>query len=192
MSEESSGKTRIIMNLPKQDEQFDQILESAIVVNWADLIRGGGSGLIHVEYGLAPCGTLDYLQVWSSIKRGYWLLACTYWMSASQSHGAGVHFDNGYESEGLAHILEVVMQHQNLFGLPHDIGRQGLLQIGTPTEIQRKAAAASMSDAVDRINSFAEPTANTVAQEANREKHGVVYSLSARPLIGLHVKPLIA
>jgi hypothetical protein len=163
MAEQSPGKTRIILKVHEQDEHFAQILESAIVVSWADLIRGGGSGLIHIEYGFAPGATLDYLKVWSSIKRGYWLLACTYWMSASQSHGTGVHFDNGYESEGLAHILEVVMQHQNLLGLPQSLPQQGFLQIVTPTEIQSKAAAGWINDAVDLVNSLAEPTAKTVA-----------------------------
>jgi hypothetical protein len=147
----------VIMKLNEQDENIEQILESAVVVNWADLIRGGQSGLIHIEYGFAPSGTLDYLKVWSSIKRGYWLLACTYWMSASQSHDLGVHFDNGFESEGLAHILEVVMQHQNAFALPQNLGRQGLLQIATPTEKESKAAAASINDAFDRVNSLAKP-----------------------------------
>jgi len=149
----------VIMKLHEQDENFEHILESAVVVSWADLMRSGHSGLINIEYGFAPTGTLDYLQVWSSKKRGYWLLVCTYWMSASKSHKAGVHFDNGYASEGLAHILEVVMQHQSLFALPHNLGRQGLLQIVTPTEKEGKAAAASISDAFDRINSRAEPSA---------------------------------
>jgi hypothetical protein len=147
----------VIMKLNEQDENIEQILESAVVVNWADLIRGGQSGLIHIEYGFAPSGTLDYLKVWSSIKRGYWLLACTYWMSASQSHDPGVHFDNGFESEGLAHILEAVMQHQNAFALPQNLGRQGLLQIATPTEKESKAAVTSINDAFDRVNSLAEP-----------------------------------
>jgi hypothetical protein len=84
-------------------------------------------------------------------------------MSASQSHDIGIHFDNGYESERLAHILEVVMQHQSLFALPQNLGRQGLLQIGTPTEKESNAAAASVNDAIDLVNSLAEPTAETVA-----------------------------
>jgi hypothetical protein len=136
-----------------QDQNLDRVLESAIVVSWADLMRGAQSGLIHIEYGFSPGGTLDYLQVWSSITRGYWLLACSYWMSASKLHGSGVHFDNGYQSEGLAHILGVVMQHQNAFALPPNLGRQGLLQITTPTEIESRAAAASMKDAVDCVSS---------------------------------------
>jgi hypothetical protein len=59
------------MKLNEKGENIEQILEAAVVVNWADLIRGGQRGLIHIEYGFAPSGTLDYLKVWSSIKRGY-------------------------------------------------------------------------------------------------------------------------
>ena len=162
MSDKSPGKTRITINLHEQDEHFEQILQAAIVANWADLMRGR-NGLVHLEYGFAPCAKLDYLQVWSSIRRGYWLLACTYWMSASPSHGTGVHFDNGYESGGLARILEVVMENQNLFGLPQNLGEKGLLQIATPTEKEIKAAAGSINDAVDRARSLAEPKAKTVA-----------------------------
>ena len=86
-------------------QSLDQVLESAIVVSWADLMHGAEAGLIHVEYGFAPGGTLDYLKVWSSITPGHWLLACEYWMSPSTFHGTGITFDNGYQSEGLAHIL---------------------------------------------------------------------------------------
>jgi len=136
-----------------QNQNFDQVLESAVLANWVDLMRGARSGLIHVEYGFVANGTLDYLQVWSSITRGHWLLACGYWMSASRFHGTGVHFDNKYQSEGLAHILEFVMQHQTAFVLPPDRGRQGLLQIPTPTEEESTAAAASVSEAFDRFGS---------------------------------------
>jgi hypothetical protein len=132
---------------PKENQSLERILESAIVVSWADLMRGAQTGLIHIEYGFAPSDTLDYLQVWSSITRGHWLLTCEYWMSPSKFHGTGVHFENGYQSEGLAHILELVMQQQNAFVLPPDRGRHGLLQIPTPTQEEITAAAASVSEA---------------------------------------------
>ncbi len=115
---------------------LEGILESAVIISWADLMRAAETGLIHIEYGFSPTGTLDYLKVWSSITRGHWLLACEYWMSANTFHAAGVRFDNGYESEGLAHILESVMQHQDSFVLPPNLGRQGLLQIPTPTQAE--------------------------------------------------------
>jgi hypothetical protein len=137
----------VTMKLHEQDENLEHILESAVIVRWADLM-GRRSGLIHVEYGFAPGGTVDFLEIWSSIRRGYWLLACTYRMSASPSHDAGVQFDNGYESESLAHILDVVMHQQQRFVLPQNLGHQGLLQIATPTAQESKAAAALINETV--------------------------------------------
>jgi hypothetical protein len=138
---------------PNENQSLERILEPAIVVSWADLMRGAQTGLIHMEYGFAAGGTLDYLKFWSSITRGHWLLACQYWMSASKFHRTGVHFDNGYQSEGLAHILESVMQHQTAFSLPADLGRQGLLQIPTPTQEESVGAAASVNEALYRVGS---------------------------------------
>ena len=136
-----------------EDQSLERILESAVVVSWADLIPGAQTGSIHIEYGFAAGGTLDYLKVWSSTIRGQWLLACEYWMSASTVHSTGVQFHNGYRSEGLAHILESVMQHQTAFSLPVDFGRQGLLQIPTPTQEESVAASALVSKALDGVGS---------------------------------------
>jgi hypothetical protein len=160
MSESTTPAKAVILKLNEQNENLGHILESAVIVNWTDLLRGR-SGLIHIEYAFAPAGVLDYVQVLLSVRRGYWLLACTYRMSASQSHAAGVHFDNGYESKGLAHILEVVMQHQNLFGSPQHFGGQGMLLIETPTEKESEAAAESIKNAIDRVNSPAGPRNST-------------------------------
>jgi hypothetical protein len=118
---------------PNGNQSIERILESAIVASWPDLMPGAQTGLIHIEYGFAAGRTLDYLRVLTSITRGQWLVGCEYWMSASTFHSAGVHFHNGYQSESLAHVLESVMQHQTAFSLPADLGRQGLLQIPTPT-----------------------------------------------------------
>jgi hypothetical protein len=150
------------------NQSLDEILESAIVVSWADLMRGretglaktapAEAGLIHVEYGFAPGGTLDYLKVWSSITPGHWLLVCEYWMLPSTFHGTGISFDNGYQSEVLAHTLGFVMQHQDAFTLPANLGRQGLLQIPVPTPEESAASAASVNHAFTRLGAaLAEP-----------------------------------
>lgn len=136
-----------------ENQSLERVLESAVVASWPDLVRGAQKGLIHIEYGFAAGGTLDYLKLWSSITPGQWLLACEYWMTASTLHGAGICFDNGYQSEGLAHILGFLMQHQDAFALPANLGRQGLLQISTPTEEESTAAAASVSEAFERLGS---------------------------------------
>lgn len=117
-------------------------------------MHGAQTGLIHIEYGFAPTGTLEYLKVWSSITRGHWLLACDYWMSANTFHHIGVRFKNGYQSEGLARILESVMQHRNSFLLPPDLGRQGLLQIPTPTERESAAAAITVNETIHSFGSL--------------------------------------
>ncbi|HEV2395481.1 MAG TPA: hypothetical protein VGS27_00885 [Candidatus Sulfotelmatobacter sp.] len=133
---------------------LDHILESAIVASWSDLMRGTHVNLVHIEYAFAPTGTLDYMKVWTSVTRGHWLLACEYWMSANTFHHIGVRFENGYQSEELARILEFVMQHQNSFVLPANLGRQGLLQIPTPTEKERAAAAIMVNEAIDSFGSL--------------------------------------
>jgi len=138
---------------PNGNPSLEQILESAIIVSWADLMRDAQTGLIHIEYGFAPTGTLDYLKIWSSLTRGHWLLACEYWVSETTFHGTGVRFDNGYESEGLAHILEFVMRHQSEFALPTNLGRQGLLQISTPTQEESAAAGELVRESLDRLGS---------------------------------------
>jgi hypothetical protein len=120
---------------------------------------GTQTGLIHIEYAFAPTGTLEYVKVWSSIARGHWLLACEYWISANTFHGTGVRFDHGYESEGLAHIFEFVMQRQNSFALPLNLGRQGLLQISTPIVEESAAAGARINEVCGPLTStFAKPT----------------------------------
>ena len=128
----------------KESQSLERMLQYAVLVSWTDLMRGAQTGLIHIEYGFAG-GTLDYLKFLSSISRGHWLLALEYWTSPSKSHSIGVHFDNGYESETLKHILDSVMQHQNEFSLPVDFGRQGLLQVATPTQQESVVASAFWS-----------------------------------------------
>lgn len=129
-----------------------RILESAVVVSWADLMRGSSYCLIHIEYGFAADGTLDNLKVWSSLTRGHWLLAYQFWLSANRFHGAGVGFENEYKSEGLAHILESVMQHQISFVLPPNRCRQGF-QVPPATKEVSAAATALINIAFDHLNS---------------------------------------
>jgi hypothetical protein len=139
-----------------ESQTLERILESAVIVSWADLMCGAQAGLVHIEYGFAASGTLDYLKFWSSVSRGHWLLAVEYWASPSKCHSTGVHFENGYESEALKHILDSVMQHQTEFSLPVDFGRQGLLQIVTPTQQESVVASALLNETLRHLGSLAE------------------------------------
>jgi hypothetical protein len=129
---------------------MDRVLEAAVIVNWADLMPGTRPGLIHIECDCAPDGGIKDLQLWSSVTKGYWLLACTYSMIDTPLHGSGVHFDNGYKSERLAQILEMVMQHQSAFDLLRGFGGQRLLQVENPTAEETKAATTAMDGFFDR------------------------------------------
>lgn len=73
-------------------------------------------------------------------------------------HGTGVYFEKGFESEGLPHILDLVIAHQNAFAAPRNLGRAALLQIATPTRKESIAAATSISGAFDHATSaFVDP-----------------------------------
>ena len=139
-----------------ESQSLARVLESAVVVSWADLMRGAQAGLVHIEYGFAAGGTLDYLKFWSSITRGHWLLTVEYWASPSKSHSTGVHFENGYESDALKHILNSVMQHQSNFSLPVNLGRQGLLQVAAPTQQESVLASVLVNETLDSLDSLDE------------------------------------
>jgi hypothetical protein len=141
---------------PNESQNLERILESAVIVAWEDLMRGAKAGLIHIEYGFAANGTLDYLKFWTSISRGHWLLAVEYRTSPSESHSTGVHFDNGYESETLKHILDSVMHHQTEFSLPLDFGRQGLLRVAAPTQQESVVASALVDETLHHLGSLTE------------------------------------
>ena len=42
---------------------LEGILESAVIISWADLMRAAETALIHVEYGLLHPAHLDYPRV---------------------------------------------------------------------------------------------------------------------------------
>jgi len=144
---------------PTSTQSLDRLLESAVVQSWPDLMKGATSGSLHLEYGFAPDNSLDYLTLWSSTVQGQWDLVCDYWMSSAMSHNRGIHFKDGFRSEGLSYALGFIMLHQRTFSPLPNFGRTGLLRIKVPTAEETRATAKSLSDAFCRVNSFsAEPS----------------------------------
>lgn len=126
------------------DITLDQILESAVVLSWKDLLPGTRTSLVHVEYRLGPGGSLEFLKVWSSITRGHQYLVCEWNPSAAANH---VSFSNDFYSKDLAHMLESIIQHQAVFFKDLTLHRDGLVQIHPPTEEDQRTAEACMADA---------------------------------------------
>jgi len=132
-------------------QKLDRVLEAAVVLTWPELMPDDDCALVHVEYDFDSEHNIDFLQIWSSKKRGIWRLICTCSMARYEITKSSVQFQNGYASQQLEQILDRVMRHQDLFVLPHNPGRQGLIQIAAPTEEQRRAAAVSVKEALDAV-----------------------------------------
>jgi hypothetical protein len=131
--------------------QMDRILESAVVLSWRDLLHVSQRGLIHIDY--APGPSLQYLKIWQLTAKGSWSLICEYWMRQGQGATpvAGLTFSNDFHSEGLAQMLEVIMQHQGSFMTSFGRPGAGLIQVTPPTEQESLAATACMRDAYDGL-----------------------------------------
>ena len=123
---------------------LDQILESAVVLSWKDLLPGTRTSLVHVEYRLGPGGSLEFLKVWSSITRGHQYLVCEWNPSPAANH---VSFSNDFYSKDLAQMLESIIQHQAAFFKDLTLHRDGLVQIHPPTEEDQRTAEACMTEA---------------------------------------------
>lgn len=113
-------------------------------------------GLIHIEYGFALAGTLDYLKIWLSLTRGHWLVSTGCQHPHSTVRASALKTDTNAK---VWHTFwNSAMQHQNMFVLPPNLDRQGLLQITPPTQEESAAAAASVNELFDRLGSaLAEP-----------------------------------
>jgi len=101
--------------------------------------------VIHIEY--APGIALDYVKIWQLVTKRAWSLICEYWMVPQPAATlARLTFSNGYYSEGLAQMLEVIMQHQDNF-VPSMGPGAGMIQVTRPSEERKEAASICMKQA---------------------------------------------
>jgi len=111
------------------------------------------SGSIQIEYRIESDGSLQYLRIWVSTKRGYWSLVCEQWITAAWSHVPGLQFSEGYYSEALAHFLEIVARHQSAFHNVSGTCRNGSIQISPPTDGESRLAHCLMADVIAALGS---------------------------------------
>jgi len=130
-----------------------RILESAVVLSWCDLVKMSRQDLIHVEYGVAPERSLQYLKIWLLVGRGKWDLICEYWLRPrpSLTPTSSLKFSTGHHSAALAEMLELIMQHQGSFSTSFGTSSVGLLQVQAPTKEATAIAGVCMSEAYNRI-----------------------------------------
>jgi len=126
---------------------LDQILESAAVLSWDDLMPEGPDSLIHVEYR-GDQNALAYLKVWASAKRGYWSLVCEYFASSEEAPGEGLTFSEGYSSETLADMLNFIIKGRASFASDRQRPNR-LVQVHAPSRKDRKNAEQVLRQALD-------------------------------------------
>jgi hypothetical protein len=126
--------------------EFDRILECAVMLSWLDLMQNS-RGHVHIECTAAADRSLEYLKVWTSTLRGRWSLACEYWMEAHIPIAAGITYSNGYASDTLSGMLQLIMQHQQLFHRSHAPLAMDFIQVDKPSAAEIGAAQLCMQAA---------------------------------------------
>jgi len=130
--------------LPAQDVKLDHVLESAVVLNWKDLVQGQSAGLVQIEYHVGGERSVDCLKMWCSTPRGYSSLICNY--SVNPGWSSGPCFSNGFHSRDLGRLLESIMLNQNLFRLASEPNSNVVIQVGPPTPEQVETAKVQLGD----------------------------------------------
>lgn len=123
---------------------LDNILTSAVVLNWDALAPGSTTGTVKVDYHIGQDGSVESLKLWAS-AREYWSLVCDY--STHLGWSDGPRFSNGYHSHRLGRLLQSIMLNQNLFCHDRSTNTNGTIEIRTPTAEEIASAALRLSEA---------------------------------------------
>lgn|SRR5208283_114664 len=116
---------------PAHDIRLDRILQSAVILNWKDLVQATAGGLLQIEYHIGASRSVDSLKMWCSNTRGYWSLICDYSIHPGWSNGP--RFSNGFHSRDLGRLLESIMMNQDLFRHESEPNRNVVVQVAPPT-----------------------------------------------------------
>lgn len=119
--------------VPKSPEPMplDQILESAVVINWSNLVHGTIPRLVHVEYHTGEERLIDDVRIWSSTARGYWSLVCHCWIASDLS--CTLNFRSGYQDGNFGNLLSAIVKHQREFPHKQAPNTNYFVQVGPPS-----------------------------------------------------------
>jgi len=108
---------------------LDDILHSAVVLNWETLAIQSLSASVRIEYHVGMDGAVDFLKLWAC-GREYWSLICDY--SPHRVWSDGSHFSNGYLSHSLGRLLQSIIMNRNRFRHDCRPNSNGTLEIRIP------------------------------------------------------------
>ena len=134
-------------------QSLDQLLNSAVVLNWNVLIQSSTPRRVRVEYHVGADGALEYLKLWS-VSQEYWSLICEY--SVHPGWSDGPRFCNGYHSRSLSRLLQSIMMNQTLCSHSCSPNTNGALEVSPPT-------AEDVEDAKLRVSRTFQPSAEASA-----------------------------
>jgi hypothetical protein len=115
------------------------MLESVVMLNWAEVMPKTAGGLVDVEYRFLPDKSLEYLRLWACSERRFCDLICQYSMFWHWSLTQNVSLGKGYNSQGLVDSLGYVIQHPDQFASKAG-GMNKLVQVSTPSANQVEMA----------------------------------------------------
>jgi hypothetical protein len=125
---------------------LNQILESAIILNWASFGHSSDGGMVQVEYHVGTENSIEYLKIWSANTRGYLSLVCDYAVAWHRPNGAGARFANGFHSRDLGRFLDSILMNQNLFTHGCRANCNVKIQVGPPKEEQVEQAKLKVAE----------------------------------------------
>jgi hypothetical protein len=121
--------------------ELDRALEFAVVSSWHELVSTGEPCSVHVEYENVSAVPVSSLEVWMIKNRGYGVLVCRCSdLSPTVSQPLRCSFENSYGSKTLADDLDFIIRNQGQYSRPADRSIHGLVQVGLPSDEDRKSA----------------------------------------------------
>ena len=132
---------------------IDRILECAVYLNWKDFASDSSPMAVRMEYRTGTTQSLKCLKLWSSASRSHWKFVCEYWTQPNPIQRQGITFSKSHSSPGFTRMLDVIMQHQEVFSVGHTDLRDRVVQIACPDEAQCVSAKREMTKALERITS---------------------------------------
>jgi hypothetical protein len=130
---------------------LDELLASAVILSWSDLMPETTSGIIHIECHVDRLGSVEFLTVWASVLRDDWKLVSEHWMRWDASHGNGIFSNKRYRSGALDDRLGMLMKYQNELPPGPTAGRDRLIVVKPPSGADADTAGNAMRVFLDRI-----------------------------------------
>jgi hypothetical protein len=129
-------------------QPLDQLLNSAVILNWDALTQSSTAGRVKVEYHIGQDGNLEFLKLWNA-AREYWSLICEY--SPRLAWSDGPRFCNGHHSRSFARPLQSIMMNPSMCLDGCNPNTSATLEIGPPTPDELEVARARMTGAFGSV-----------------------------------------